>query len=265
MEIKLFGKHVFSYRGRQGNTLFEQSSESLKKSEFLPDFNTMRAHDNFSEFLELTQSNTPEDPSAPRRKGAESKAVKPEDEKINVKITPKGVYELKLLNDDAFTMNTDKEYIEGQLQDFRDKLDILKLAEFDMSRGQNEIASIIVRMENRLQYPKHQSFYEEFAYTTSSKISDMLKGKGHDHLRLGKVEQFIADMPKEAVAVMKAYNKETKELCGKKAVFYIIADKKDFEKTEQRRDPILLAQSPFGHFWQILGAWDEEMLLLEEL
>ncbi len=44
-----------------------------------------------------------------------------------------------------------------------------------------------------------------------------------------------------------------------------IADKKDFEKKDKRRDPILLAQSPFGHFWQILGAWDKEMLFLEEL
>ena len=64
---------------------------------------------------------------------------------------------------------------------------------------------------------------------------------------------------------MKQYNKHTDELCSKQAVFYIIADKKDFERTSQRRDPILLAQSPFGHFWQILGAWDKEMILIEEL
>jgi len=64
---------------------------------------------------------------------------------------------------------------------------------------------------------------------------------------------------------MKNYNKATDKLCGKQAVFYIIANKKDFEKTDKRRDPILLAQSPFGHFWQILGAWDEECLIIEEL
>jgi uncharacterized lipoprotein len=72
-------------------------------------------------------------------------------------------------------------------------------------------------------------------------------------------------MPKEAVEVMKAYNAATGELCGKQAVFYIIADKKDFKKSDQRRDPILLAQSPFGHVWQILGAWDKEMIFVEEL
>ena len=89
--------------------------------------------------------------------------------------------------------------------------------------------------------------------------------KKHDYLQLGEVDQFVADMPKEATDAMKEYNDACKKLCGKKAVFYIIADKKDFKKTESRRDPILLAQSPFGHFWQIIGAWDKEMMFLEEL
>jgi hypothetical protein len=75
------------------------------------------------------------------------------------------------------------------------------------------------------------------------------------------IAQFIAEMPKEAVEVMKQYNKATGELCD----FYNIADKKDFKKSDQRCDPILLAQSPFGHVWQILGAWDEEMMFVEEL
>ena len=30
-------------------------------------------------------------------------------------------------------------------------------------------------------------------------------------------------------------------------------------------NPILLVQSPFGIYWQILGAWDKELVLLEEL
>lgn len=80
--------------------------------------------------------------------------------------------------------------------------------------------------------------------------------------KLSKIEQFIADLPSDAMQVMKEYTDNTKKLCDKKAVFYIIADKEDFNKTNKRKDPILLAQSPFGHVWQILGAWDKEMLLL---
>jgi hypothetical protein len=55
------------------------------------------------------------------------------------------------------------------------------------------------------------------------------------------------------------------ELCGKKPVFYVIAEPDKFRKAYERRDPILLVQSPFGFYWQILGAWDKEMILLSEL
>jgi hypothetical protein len=54
-------------------------------------------------------------------------------------------------------------------------------------------------------------------------------------------------------------------LCNKKAVFYLISEKKQQKEVLRRRDPILLAQSPFGFFWQILGAWDDEVKFLEEL
>lgn len=150
-----------------------------------------------------------------------------------------------------------------QLADFKDKLGLIKSEEYDMRRGVDEIASIITRLENRKKYAEVKEQYEEFPYTTTSKINALVKEQ--KHLKLGQVAQFLADMPKEATEAMKRYNKATNQLCGKQAVFYIIANKKDFEKTETRRDPILLAQSPFGHFWQILGAWDEEMLFLEEL
>jgi hypothetical protein len=54
-------------------------------------------------------------------------------------------------------------------------------------------------------------------------------------------------------------------LSNKTTHFYVIADKKDFDKTPAKRDPILLAQSPFGFFWNILGAWSDEMIFLGDL
>ncbi len=252
MKLKLFGKNIFEFKSEKSNLYMQPAMDRLEKSDFLPDFNTMQAHD-LSDFLVMEGPN-----------GATAVPIKEKKKKgINVQITPKGVYELKMLNDEKFEVNTDPEYVDGQLQDFKDKLDLMKVTEYDMSRGLNEISSIIVRMENRKKYSEFRNFFDEFAYTTSSRIADLVEK--HNHLKLGKVEQFIADMPKEAVKAMKDYNAKTKELCDKKAIFYIIANKDDFKKTDQRRDPILLAQSPFGHFWQILGAWDEEMLFLEEL
>ena len=64
---------------------------------------------------------------------------------------------------------------------------------------------------------------------------------------------------------MAAYTEHTVSVCGKKPIFYVIAEPDKFRKAFEKRDPILLVQSPFGFYWQILGAWDKEMLLLGEL
>lgn len=260
MKFKLFGKDLFEFRTAKSDMLWVNSNNAIKESKYLPDFhvtsgNTMAEISNYA-ILEQV------DPNGNR--GAVAVPIKdkaPDEERIE--ITPKGLYALRALNDDGFKLNTDPEYIDKQLATFKDKLNLITSEEYDMRRGVDEISSVILRLENRKKYEEVKEYFEPYAYTTTSKINDVLKGQ--DHLKLGQVAQFFADMPKEAVEAMKHYEAGCKKLCNKKPVFYIIANKKDFKKTEKRRDPILLAQSPFGHIWQILGAWDEEMILLESL
>ncbi len=254
MEIKLFGKSLFSWN--KGNMLYALAETNTKTSEYLPDFYG-GWNSNNSPLIQWVDSSGATNLSG----GKPENAPKPTDNPQ--KLTPKGVYDLNLLHDKVFKLNTDPQYVERQLESFKDKLGLIKSEEYDMRRGVAEISSIVVRFENRKKYPDVKEFFEEYPYTTTSKIDDLVKE--HSYLKLGQVAQFLADMPAEAANAMKQYNKYTGKVCGKKAVFYIIADKKDFEKTQKRRDPILLAQSPFGHFWQILGAWDKEMLLVEEL
>lgn len=269
MEIKLFGKKIFEFGKDKAMAIEHNSMQKLEESKFLPDFYTMREHVSQSSDLMWTVA-TPNiiSTSVSGALGEGQTYVlqtrKEEKElKAKTKLTPKRVHELKFLNMKDFRINVDPAYVDLQVQHFRDKLNLIRVSEFDMSRGTNEIASILKRMENRKQYEAHKDFFEDFAYTTTERVNKVLKN--HSHLKLGQVEQFVADMPREATEVMKSYNARCFKMCGKQAVFYIIADKKDFERSEKRRDPILLAQSPFGHVWQILGAWDEEMLLLEEL
>jgi hypothetical protein len=76
---------------------------------------------------------------------------------------------------------------------------------------------------------------------------------------------FVPEFPDEAIMVMREYTDQLQALCNKKPVFYVIAEPDKFRKAYERRDPILLVQSPFGFYWQILGAWDKEMILLSEL
>lgn len=260
MELKLFGKKVFEFNKQ---SVLYNSTEALEKSEYLPDFTTLRAQSNEfnpTSFITLSSVST----SSTNFSSTDTNKVVPvEKAKQSIKMTPKGVYQLKMLDDKSFKLKADKEYVQSQIQQFKDKLGLIKASEYDMSRGTNEIVSVLVRLQNRLKYPEFKNFFDNYAYTTTAKIEKLLKD--HSYLQLGKVEQFLADMPKEAIAEMKQYTANTKKLCGKKPIFYIIADQEDFKKKDKRRDPILLAQSPFGHVWQIIGAWDEEMLFLEDL
>lgn len=259
MQIKLFGKSLFEFKKNSNEYLFNTAVDSLKASKFLIDF-----YKDVGGGMEVSISDYAViEGSSGLIAVKTNKKLKKADKPLNLKITPKGVYELRTLHDDTYKLKTDPAYIDAQLQQFKDKLSMIKSSESDWNRGTNEIGSIIMRLENRKKYPKHAKFFEEFPYTTSAKIVDLTKT--HTNLKLGEVQQFVADMPQEAVDVMKRYTKECEALCDKKPVFYIIADKEDFRKSEKRRDPILLAQSPFGHCWQILGAWDKEMILVEEL
>lgn len=264
MEIKLFGKSLFEAKKSKGEAVYmEVTSPKARESKFLPDFHQAGGNDGnpLSAYVVVEAENGGMI-AVPRGK-QKPKKTKGKGKTIDVKITPKGVYELKTLNDTTFKLNTNPEYVEKQLADFKDKLGFIKVEEYDMRKGVEELTSVVMRLENRKKYPEVKDYFEQFPYTTTSKIVEM--EKSHSHLKLGQIAQFIADMPKEAVEVMKSYNENTEKVCGKKAVFYIIADRKDFKSTSSRRDPILLAQSPFAHCWQILGAWDEEMLFLEEL
>ena len=245
MEIRLFGKSLF--KATKGDALLQLATSQTPVSKYLPDFYTLSDSWSGSSIALWTDSNI-----------AVTKISEAKE-----KITPKGVYDLKMLNDKNFRLNTTPEYVDKQLADFKVKLSLIKSEEYDMRRGVNEISSIVTRLENRKKYETVKNIFEEYPYTMTTKINEILKA--HDYLKLGQVAQFVADMPNEAIKAMKSYDEGVDKLCGKKAVFYIIADKKDFEKTQTRRDPILLAQSPFGHFWQIIGAWDREMLFLEEL
>ncbi len=266
MEIKLFGKSLFEAKTAKSDALWNAiatPNSKARESKFLPNFQNIGRNDSsFSDFVTIqgASNQTIAVMANPDKKAAaaEEKKEEPKDT-----ITPKGVYELKLLNDKTFKLNTDPAYVDKQLSDFKDKLGMISSEEYDMGRGVEELTSIVMRLENRKKYAEDKEFFEEFPYTTTAKIEEVVKK--HSHLKLGQVAQFIADMPAEAIDVMKGYNVHTKNVCGKQAVFYIIADKKDFENTTSRRDPILLAQSPFGHFWQILGAWDDEMMFLPEL
>ena len=57
-----------------------------------------------------------------------------------------------------------------------------------MRRGVDEISSVVMRLENRKKYPKVKKFFEDYPYTTTSKVNEVIKK--HDYLKIGQIAQF---------------------------------------------------------------------------
>lgn len=130
------------------------------------------------------------------------------------------------------------------------------------SHAKREVGALIERLNNRKKYVEHKEFFDRFQNTTDEKIDVLLKK--YD-LVMKTSDIFVPEFPDQAIKVMTEYTDKLNLICGKKPIFYVIAEPDKFRKAYAKRDPILLVQSPFGFFWQILGAWDKEMLLLSEL
>ena len=128
--------------------------------------------------------------------------------------------------------------------------------------AKRELEALIERIENRKKYNEAKTFFDRFQNTTDEKIDILLKK--YD-LVLKTSDIFIPEFPDTAITIMKEYTAKMIEICGKKPIFYVIATDDSFQEKYKQRDPILLVQSPFGFYWQILGAWDKEMLILSEL
>jgi hypothetical protein len=197
-------------------------------------------------------------------------------------ISPKNLWKMGALNKNKFFIKVDHEYLKEQVAQIKEKLDLMgkrkkikhNLNDFsrpmpstgengDVMFGRMELESILERLENRGRIAEFQLLLKKYPHTTSELVESIISN--NSHLRCSTISGFVPDMPKEAIRAMKEYTDMCVNLCNKKPIFYIIAKHEDFQKKNAKRDPILLAQSPFGFFWQILGAWDEEMVYLGDL
>lgn len=149
------------------------------------------------------------------------------------------------------------ENLDEKIETLKDKTKLL-----NQRYAKEQIEGLCKRLENRKKYRDEVEFYSGFPNTTDEKIDTLLEKY---KLEINTSDLFVPTFPKEAIEIMKKYTEVTKKITGETPVYYVIAEHKDFVKKREKLDPILLAQSPFGFYWQILGAWDKEMLLLSEL
>jgi hypothetical protein len=262
--VKLFGKSLFEKKATP--KLYDWAQHGI-----------LRMDSHYGEaYIELTQQVYAVGPgeTAPGKK-----IKKPAAKKEERPITPKELFELKTLNKPAFAINCDPVYIDGEVATLKAKLEVLPpkprikkprsgreylIGEGGaVSYGRQEVESMIERLTNRKLYEKNKKFFEEYPYTTNDAIREVLAN--HKKLEAITVDSMVPDLPADAIQAIKDYQTTTQGLCGKHPVFYLIREKAEQASVARKRDPILLAQSPFGFFWQILGAWDKEVVLLEEL
>lgn len=151
------------------------------------------------------------------------------------------------------------------LQHLDEKIEILnKKAELSINEiSKNELKRMTLCLQNRKKWEEFKTYYTNFPLTNTENIEKLINK--YAHLTVKESDIFIPEFPDDAIKVMEEYIKTTMDLCNLKPVFYVISKREDFGEKYKKRDPILIVQSPFGLFWNILGAWDEEMILLTEL
>jgi len=266
--MKVFGKNIFNFKN------FLPKPEPGTMYDFYTWINYNTAPLNYYPVEELIQE------IDINGRPVKKKAKKKVKEEKKIYVTPKGLYEMKALNDNKFFIKTEKEYLDKNIDDAEYKLEImyggkpkkkkkLRAGEpmsdepYGARYGKLELESIIERLKNRYKIDEFKNILEEYPHTTNELLQQVIhKDSG---LCCKKAESFVPDFPRDAIEAMKKYNDMCVKLCNKKSVFYVVANAKDFQQVSKRRDPILLAQSPFGFFWQILGAWDETMIYLGDL
>ena len=177
-----------------------------------------------------------------------------EPKKIMLPITPKAVLKELGRKPNPFSL----ENLDGKIVMLKQKSAFVK-----QYYAKEELQGLIERLELRKKYSEFASFFNSFDNTDDDKINTLLKA--YPELVMKTADIFIPEFPDDAVKVMADYTEAMDKLCGKKPVFYVIAQHEHFQKAFETKDPILLVQSPFGFYWQILGAWDEELLLLSSL
>lgn len=186
-----------------------------------------------------------------------TKSTAPKDERKVVE--PKDVFEeIKRETPEISFENLDE-----KIAVVKERVKVLK-EHIDESRLTDEHRTLFY-LENRKKYLKTMKKNPlDWALTTREAVDDLNK---RYKLRTVPLQQYYTLVPKEGIAEMKRFTAAYKAITGDEPIYELVV-KETVAAPEQKkkdRDPILLANSPLGNFLFIVGVWDDEVEIVDEI
>ncbi len=113
-------------------------------------------------------------------------------------------------------------------------------------------------LEARKELVKNKTLFG-WAVTTFSKIEELCKKY---KVRLVDFQSFYKCVPMEAIDELEKFIDAYRKVSKDEPILKLIIDEGG---KETKKDPILLASSPFGKWFFVLGAWDKEVEIVDDL
>lgn len=189
----------------------------------------------------------------PEKKGDERKAVKPIEVFAELKKEDPGISFADL---------------DEKVRVVKERIEVLS-EHLDPSHLKDEQRALFF-LENRRKYLKTKKKYPlDWAMTNQEAITDLCK---RYKLRVVPLKQYYTLVPREGISEMVRYTAAYKKITGDEPIFELVIkdaealppeEKKEVRKKD--RDPILLANSPFSSAMFVLGAWDDEVEVVDEI
>lgn len=145
-----------------------------------------------------------------------------------------------------------------KIKEIKKIIDSLKKKKMDTSVYQEVLKQLRNRKRFTPKIEKHLSSYPITNRTKIEELSTKYKLVFHD------LQGITRDIPLGAIKAIEAFCKplEKDKISFDKNNFFLIASDDWWQK---KRDPILIVKSPFGNYYYILYAWDEEVNIVSEL
>lgn len=146
--------------------------------------------------------------------------------------------------------------LDGQIKIVKARLKVLK--HFNGQTGDEILA--LRYLKARKKFAKMEKLFP-WAITTDEMIDALIKKYKVQFVGFGSYSKSV---PIEATEQLEKFSVAWEKVVDDE----FTPDVKlitDYRGKEHKKDPILLAESPFGRWWYILGAWDKEVEIVDDL